>query len=740
MKPQNIKRFSFVWLFTLSGIIGTTVAGDDCIVKEVTVICEHSIPLVLPTNTSGVIIKDYLHETISNATFAHESWSTINLLDITVTDDVRFRLLDRNFPLLNLQNLGIHSPSWRFTNSSAYVLEGLPRLNTLNLSLCHNFNASDVVTMLFTVEHLDTLILDQLAIFGARFLYFENTFVETVREKKVRKLSLSGCNLYVQSPFQVRHPLIHLFDFDLSNTTIVFTGGEYITELITEELLPNLKILDLSFLGNRFLSLNLEFVNNVFTPHACFRNNGFINMLLKVEYIKLNNILLGTVTGNNTLIDFSICKTNVKSVEIRSNNLRYLNVTVLWPKNNTSAVDIDLSSNDLEYLSPSFLGSVTSLEIIKLADNKLHLMESFQEFEHLFTEHKRLQQLDLSKNLLKILPFKIFWHNVDLIMIDLSQNKLTSITFSLKTLVKLKFLNLRNNDISFIDSIQLNDLNIFAIHSSEHFQIHLENNPIICTCESIPFMKWLHLYRINTYNKNPTCSYGDRVGVGINKSFIKKVEYSCNRAKIITASVTTVMGMILSVAMAIVFVLYRKKQRDKTRKRGNFLKDFKLGKLNENYLCFVSYSSDDDEAQIRQINARIKKSLQEIIRTDREVLCENSEHFNLGFPIINEVMRCIAESCVGLFIVTNNFCQSHWCECELRETYDLKKPIILIFKEEIDERDMSPLMLKIFRKFTRAKIIESGDVQVEMIPDVKQLSNSIIKLASLRYDEDIEHN
>jgi hypothetical protein len=95
-------------------------------------------------------------------------------------------------------------------------------------------------------------------------------------------------------------------------------------------------------------------------------------------------------------------------------------------------------------------------------------------------------------------------------------------------------------------------------------------------------------------------------------------------------------------------------------------------------------------------------------------------------------MRCISDSCVGLFFVTTNFCQSQWCEMELRETYESHKPIILIFKEEIDPSIMSPLMLKIFRQYTRAKI-DFRDGQIQMIPNFNQLSKSIVMLASSAY-------
>ena len=719
--------------------IGTINANkdNDCLVEHSIIICKHSIPTVVPYNISTVIIEDYLQEIISNETFAHESWSFVDLLDITVNQDIDFSLSDHNIFLTNLKHLGIHSPRFEFKINTPNILEGLPMLKTLNLSSCYYLNALAIVTIVSPLRSLDTLILDQVAIYGRRLLILDNTFFKTISMKNIRRLSMSGCNLMVKSPFRVTYPQPLLYDLDISNTSFVFESKSDID--IIDFLFSRLKILDSSNLQHRFLQIDYNYLDSYIIENGCDGHYNLLKLLIKLEHLKINKIFSKSFRANNSFINLTQCKINLKSLQLRSNNIHYFNVTVLWP-DDIHLIDVDMSSNGLEYLASSFLGSITSLEVLNISGNNLYHMESLKEFKYLLTNFKKLKHLYLSENHLTVIPSKMFTFNINLTMLDLSYNKLTTISFDLKHLKKLLYLDLRNNDIHYIESVDLNNLKMFVAHSFKGLKIQLEHNPLLCKCETSSFIKWLHVYMTNTYNRSLTCFFNDKDGVVITKPVIEEIDFSCIRPKIIIATITTAVLLLLFVSMATTFIFYKKAERKRMRKRGNFLKDFKLGNLPEKYLCFASYSSDDDDADIQEINAHINQSLQDLIHTEKEVLCDSNKHFNLGFSIIAEVLRCINECCVGIFYVSNSFCQSHWCELELRETYELKKPIILIFKEEIDERDMSPLMLKIFRKFTRAKIIVREDGHVEMIPDVKQLSNSIIMLASLHYDENIEQN
>ncbi|XP_060552880.1 toll-like receptor 6 isoform X1 [Ruditapes philippinarum] len=734
MKPRNCVYNHFIPLVYLLletyGLIGIQM-DDDCSLENSMVVCENKIPRVVPRKISGIMIRDYLSDTIVNGTFAHASWSSVDFLDITVNQDVGFRLHDyKFFSLKTLSHLGVHAPLYQFNNNTK-VFGGLSLLHTLDLSFCRYLDASAIVELLSTVKDLDTLLLDQIATAGDRLFLIDNAFIKAVREKKIHKLSLSGCNLLVKDLSYVPNMSMDLYDLDISNTSVIAQSTFFLNESAIENLFPKIKVLDVSLLQTRFLDFDYGSINNISFDNNCTDTNSFLILILRLENLTLNSILSKPFRANNSFIDLSKCNVNLRSLHVRSNHLHYLNSSILWPED-IYLSDIDMSSNGIEYLSPTFLYSVTSLEILNLSNNELHHMQYFKEFSHLFMNHTILRQLVLSRNRLRFLPFTIFSHNTNLIILDLSYNKLTSISFKLKHLIKLQFLNLRNNDIYYIDGVELNTLKAFVTDFSKHRKIYLGNNPFICNCKSISFIKWLLVYMTNTFNQSLTCSLNDNDVVVIYEAVIKETEFSCIRSKIIIASVSTVASIIIFVSIGIGFMYYKKRKQKRKRQRNNFIEDFKLGNILEKYLCFVSYSSDDNEADVMHVCNLLKESLQELTQTNKEVLCVGNKQFNLGFPIVDEIIRCIKESCVGIFFVTTNSCQSQWCEMELREFYELHKPIILIFKEEIDIGTMSPIMLNVFRQYTRAKI-NIIDGQIQMTPNLDQLSNSILLLASSHF-------
>ena len=116
------------------------------------------------------------------------------------------------------------------------------------------------------------------------------------------------------------------------------------------------------------------------------------------------------------------------------------------------------------------------------------------------------------------------------------------------------------------------------------------------------------------------------------------------------------------------------------------------------------------------------------------LLCINDRHFRPGMSLFNEITRCIAESCVVIFVVSQAFCASGWCRNEVREAYEQNKPIILFFKDEIEIILMTPHLKIIFQRYTRVKIVqEKGNY--EIVPNFTRTSESIILLASQNYDE-----
>ncbi|XP_053387473.1 toll-like receptor 4 [Mercenaria mercenaria] len=734
--------FLTVSVFMTDSHEGTKISGmDDCYTEELSVICEHSLPYVLPDNMSRVIVKDFLHAMIKNETFTDITWMSVDLLDITVNHHVNLRLEDYNFyPLTTLKTLGIHSPVLTFKErNQSNILYGLTKLRTLNLSSCNYLSARELLTMLETHNRLDALILDQFATSSVTIhnLVIDNALIKLISKLEVRKLSLSGCNLLFKGPFQIENLSYYLRDFDISNTTLVVSSGYSELKVLLEGMLYHVKSLDASLIQPRFLNLDYSFLSNKTVNLKCNETTDSLvqRLFYKVENLKLNGILSRSMEITNSFFNLSACNYNLESLQLRSNKLHIFNSTLLWPSK-IHLHELDLSLNDLEYLSPFAFGSILSLKRFHLAHNKLYLMASFVEFRYLFFTFKRLLHLDLSHNQLSWLPSTIFSNNINLTEIDLSHNKLASISFEIRHLINLRFLNMENNKIHYIDGSDLRNLVLLTENMPKPVEISFSHNPLLCNCQSEPFISWLSSYFETNKIRKYTCTL-DGNDIVVDDKAVDETRFLCIRSRVVAVSVSTGIAFFCIISLAITSIVYRKRKQETMRKGANFLEDFKNGLLEQKFLCFLSFCSEDERHEIELTYENLRESLKALTGIEQELVCFGDKHINPGFPIVDEILRCVSKSCVAVFVVSNSFCESYWCQMEVREAYELNKPIILICKEVIDLTIMSPLMLKIFRQFTRAKIVTNENGQMELVPDFGHFSSSILKLAALRYEEGI---
>ena len=113
------------------------------------------------------------------------------------------------------------------------------------------------------------------------------------------------------------------------------------------------------------------------------------------------------------------------------------------------------------------------------------------EFEDLFATFQKLKRLMLCKSKLRFIPKLLFYGNINLEHLDISFNRLATVTFSLKNLSKLKYLDLSQNKLSVLSGVDYNHLSQFLQKRLDYnitISLQIAGNSFPCTCEGYRFI------------------------------------------------------------------------------------------------------------------------------------------------------------------------------------------------------------------------------------------------------------
>jgi Leucine-rich repeat (LRR) protein len=258
---------------------------------------------------------------------------------------------------------------------------------------------------------------------------------------------------------------------------------------------------------------------------------------------------------------------------LKNNGLKYLDIQIIC--NNSTLITtlkyIDLSVNGIEMINPTFFSCVSALENIDLSNNQLGKMASNQPeiWANLLTNVHSLRYINLSNNNIVFVSPTMFKNNPNIETIDLSENELQQIRFTLKTLHRLRYLNLASNRIKILDENSLRILNNFQYqfdNNSVQSTISLDGNPLDCSsCESKTSISWIlrlnpllsvSMERLDCQNKA-----GKRVG--INQAVAKEVQSICERQKfIMISSICACIGTCVFVVA--IFAAYKCRKKDQS--------------------------------------------------------------------------------------------------------------------------------------------------------------------------------
>jgi len=459
----------------------------------------------------------------------------------------------------------------------------------------------------------------------------------------------------------------------------------------------------------------------------------FFLLLKSVKTLMLDRIIPYDINITSTHLKFSECPFQFEHVSLSGNKLRHLNFSYSFHNVTMASLKfLDLSYNGLEYVSPRVLLHSTGLTCFNISDNNLYKMQrdNIEDFTKLLNAQIKLKEVVLSGNLLFDLPFTFFWNNTELIIIDLSNNRLGSIRFDVSRMKHLEVLNLSSNRIMILD-----DSTVSVLRSLQIVDVDLSNNPLTCECNTLDtdFFNWLSTQRQKQLMKNVYCINDNTKYQLFTSNHVRDLRHTCDIQRLtpIFASVPPVIVFLISAATAL-FVI-RRRRRLKQLAFDQIIIKIRKNELPYEFLTFLCFASDDKELVDTNVYQNMNTTFSEIIGVDNNFVCKGDLSYRPGFHIMDETARCIDKCAVVVAAVSNKSCQRHWCEKEIMHGYNIGKPIVLILLEKIDKTLMPPIVARSFNTFVHAALITDNN-EVRLEPSWANLCKSIIELAGKEND------
>ncbi|KAI8780202.1 toll receptor 7 [Biomphalaria glabrata] len=213
--------------------------------------------------------------------------------------------------------------------------------------------------------------------------------------------------------------------------------------------------------------------------------------------------------------DWMLCNYYIEGAQ----NVEYLDISDSGFRNFTGSLQglisvktLIVSGNNVSVIKTSYLDTFPALENLALANCQLDREFMSIHSGRLFQNLTRLQQLDLSSNLLNYLSTDTFMYNKHLKWLTLAQNQFREIPFSLEYTPELEVLDLRQNSLNTIDMASIDQLDKIVTKSG-HLQLLLSGNILSCGCNDLQFLHWMRLTSVTfDQNGNFTCinNKGDR--------------------------------------------------------------------------------------------------------------------------------------------------------------------------------------------------------------------------------------
>ena len=398
----------------------------------------------------------------------------------------------------------------------------------------------------------------------------------------------------------------------------------------------------------------------------------------KIEWIDLSHTNMGAID----LPEFALIhNSTLKSLDISYNGIHFIKKPVYCRQTDTSLIvpqieTVNINNNALQCVTSTFFSYCdwSSMNRIFSRNNKLGQTEG-----NICNSNKNnilgfikpainLEVLDLAGNQIQngtLLSDIGLLHKLR--EVDLSSNGFHNFSVVLQNMTGLRKLNLSNNNIgclSLSTILQLNKLQNLK-HKPEKIEVDLSGNLLSCSCECFDFFQWMMRTEVTlTDMDNYQCKFNDGGKEDLNKLVfvVAKLESLCFDDQWLNICMS--LEVLTYILITLICVSYRRRYDIKYIFLKMKLNRHKLRRIldtrNYTYSAFVSCDHRDAKYFV------YKKFLPNLETHETKLkFCVAQRNFLVGATILDNIMRAINKSRKVIFIVSEYFLTSKWCQEEL---------------------------------------------------------------------------
>ncbi|XP_076103078.1 toll-like receptor 4 [Mytilus galloprovincialis] len=641
-------------------------------------------------NGLGNLMKLDLNNNMISGGMSNKVFESMKrLTDLDLSHNGLTRINEKTFlGLQNLQNLRLNDNELHYNISNIPTESFKPLESVTWLSIQNNnfarkiFPSYGIVFPDKTISDLAMLEILELdvntgfgydAILGKGFSYLKHLY------------SLSACNcqtfILESDTFKYTPNLTHVY-FNHCSPRVYREKHEEFSKLM------KLKVLQL----NGWRSNDLD-ENELLALISGLSNTTIRILKMNYLFISFYSVPLSNLLNNISVV---LNKTPIQELHFTNNLNVHFNELDMPVKVPPSLRTLNISDNSLEALKLN-IKQVTSLH---LEDNRLG---NYLANNSLWIQNSKLEYVNLSNNSIYKLHTTIFIGQKYLRVIDLRFNFLKDSNFDMSSLVNLEILNLKNNKIKYLSDQSRMELDK-VFKNNGNAKIDLSNNPLQCSCFTLPFLNWMRLSQkhfINYTQFRCTFENGSFSKPNSFEEVLLNLQRDCTNHLYLIISVS--FSVLAFIAVLSAAVIYRHRWKLRYLFYTAKLKYTSHRNMEENlneyvYDAFISYSENDCKFVIGDC-------IKHLERNGNMKLCIHHRDFIPGEEITQNIISAIQNSRKTICIISRSFLESYYCMFEFNmarmesvHSRNGKNVLFLVFYEKLLPEELPLILYELIQK------------------------------------------